>query len=76
MRALCKRDMKQSDWRPKNLAGCLQSEDQPYELLSCVRDGDIVMLALSPLPDEIGGKGRFPDADISCGVKKSVSQIA
>ena len=59
-----------SGCRAIGLPGFLHSKDKPYQLLGCVGDGNIVVLALWPLFSEIGGKGRIPKADIlGCIVK-------
>lgn len=50
--------------------------DEPHELFSSVRDGNIVMLALRSLLSKIGGEGRIPMADVLCGVVKGVAKVS
>ena len=54
----------------------LQSEDETHQLFGRVGDSHVIMLALSSLFSQVGGKGRFPEADILCGVEKGIAQIA
>lgn len=57
------------------LSGFLQSVNDSHKLLSCMRDGDVVVLAFGALFGEISGEGRLPVTDKFRCVKKGVSQI-
>ena len=57
------------------LSGFLQGVDDPHELLSGMRDGNVVVLALSALLGEIGSKGRVPVTDILGSVEDSEAKI-
>ena len=51
----------------------LQGKDQAHELLGGVRDGDIVVLALSSLLGKVSREGWIPNADVFCGIEKGVA---
>ena len=54
----------------------LHGVDQPYKLLGGMRDSNIIMLALSPFPGKVGGKGWIMDTDIFGGVENSIAQVS
>ncbi len=59
-----------------SLSGFLYWKDDPHELLSCMRDGDVVVFALGALLGKVGGEGRVPMADIFRCVEDSVTKVA
>ena len=61
---------------PVWLLRLLHGVDQPNKLLGSVRYGNIVMLALSPFPGKVGGKGWIMDTDIFGGVENSIAQVS
>ena len=65
-----------SGYRAIGLPGFLHGEDKPHQLLGCVGNGYIVVLALCPLLCQISGKGWVPKADIFGGVEKCVTELS
>ena len=61
--------------RVVRLTGALQGKDEAHQFLGGVGDGDIVMLAFSPLFCQISGEGSIPMADVLCGVVERVAKV-
>ena len=61
--------------RVVRLTGTLQGKDEAHQFLGGVGDGDIVMLAFSPLFCQISGEGGIPMADVFCGVVERVAKV-
>lgn len=61
--------------RTVRLTGTLQGKDEAHQFLGGVGDGDIVMLAFSPLFCQISGEGSIPMADVLCGVVERVAKV-
>ena len=54
----------------------LHGIDQAHQLLGCMRDGYIVVLALITFLGEIGSKGRIPKANVFGSIVDCVEDIA
>ena len=57
------------------LSGSFKMIKQPDELLCCVRQGDVIVLAFRTLLFKISPEGRLPVADISCRIDERPAQI-
>ena len=61
--------------RAVRLTGALQSKDQANQFLGCVRDGDVIVFALSTLLGEVSGERTVPDADVLSSIEECVTKI-
>ena len=61
--------------RVVRFTGTLQGKDEAHQFLGGVGDGDIVMLAFSPLFCQISGEGSIPMADVLCGVIERIAKV-
>ena len=58
------------------MPGLLDGKNKAHQFFGCMRDSDIVMLALGPFLSEISSKGWVPKADILGGIVKSITQVS